>query len=79
MSPDWSGCAEIDIRRAIVLLRRYKIDSTGELRNTQKRNRDCATDELRSGQNIDYAHYMMILELIDSVPPASRNRRGEVI
>ena len=48
----------------------------GELRNTKKRNRDFATDDLRKNAATDYPHYKMLLGMFDSFPPANRNRGG---
>ena len=77
MRPDFSRYAHLDTGNTSILLRRYEIDSMGELGNTKKkRDRDFVTDDLRRNQDINYAHYKMLLGISDSFPPASRNRGG---
>ena len=76
MRPDFARYAKVDIRHTIILLARYEIDSMEELRGAKRRNRDCATDDLRRNLAIDYAHYKMLLGLFDSFPPLNRNRGG---
>ena len=76
MLPDFPRYTETDARRASILLRRYEVDSDDESRNTEKRNRDFVTDDLRRSRDIDYDRYKMMSGLFDSFPPVNRNRGG---
>ena len=69
LRPDFSKFTEIDIRRAWILLQRYKIDYMEELRSAKKRHRGSAIDDLRENVVTDCPpRYMAPLEMSDLGP-----------